>query len=219
MSRPLRSGILMSRITRSQLPARSLSRVSLPEAASPISVMLRSSTRNCRRPARTMAWSSASNSFVIVFPIPMEPRACHACMSCVGFHSLLLSVNGQLVIQGLQAASQCLGCSILVARPMRQRRLDQPALSLRQGRSNRHTDAVGVLVRSASVAARDVEIHRLQLQLVFAQDICPLDRVLQFTHVAGPAIFAQGALGAAAEHLRRVVACIDLIQEMFGAQA
>src|SRR5690606_37238599 len=76
MSRPPRSGMLMSRISRSKRAPRSMSSVCEPLEASAMDAKRPFCCKYCRSPARTNAWSSAIRTLVMSrTPLPDSPGA------------------------------------------------------------------------------------------------------------------------------------------------
>src|SRR5262245_35696220 len=160
MSSPLRSGMLMSRISRSQRPARSASSASRPVDASPISVMLWSSSRNCRSPARTTAWSSAIRTFAI-------PGTSNSdCSRGIG-----PLIGCKLVIERLEAATQHLGGPALVPHEVAEGRLDQAALDVGETRADRNPQ-----LRLSGHRTRRCGLG-LELENLVAHDVGALDRI------------------------------------------
>src|SRR6185295_19039556 len=117
--------MLMSRTSRSQASSRSLSRTSFPVAASPTVVTPGTSSRNCRRPARNTAWSSAISTFAIVVQPPSDAAR-------------RARVAVELVVKGLEAATQRIGGLALVAGKVLERRLDDGALDVAEPRADRN---------------------------------------------------------------------------------
>src|SRR5512134_522784 len=111
MSSPLRSGMLMSSMSRSHVFRCRHVSVSFPVAASPMSTEDSDCSRNCRSPARNRVWSSAIRTRVIGDgpPLGLAREA---------------GIPVELVIQRLDAAPQDVRGAPLVAGEVIQRGLD-----------------------------------------------------------------------------------------------
>src|SRR5579863_2173448 len=118
----------------------------------------------------------------------------------MSLHSLPF-VGSKLVIQRFQTAAQRLGCAILVARPVCQGGFDQPALCLSERGANGYANAALAVVQGTMSPGRSVDVHRLQLHLLLADDERALDGVLELAHVSGPVVVAQSLQCARAEVL------------------
>src|SRR5688572_16732318 len=179
MSRPLRSGMFMSSTRRSHSPRCRQVSVSLPEADSPISAEGSDWMRNCRKPARNKAWSSAMSTRAILTPRIVLARQ--------------PGIAIQLVIQRFDAAPQDPRSAALVTGKTRQRRLDDRALHVAETRADSYAQLrVAPLLLCRGGQVRRAPDRRAQIDLAVRQDVRVLDRVLELADITGPAVPAGG---------------------------